>query len=264
MNKDCAIARDLMPSVIDGVASGESRAFVEAHVAACAECAQVYADMKSEIQAVETGKDTAAAISFQTAMAQLRKTMGWRRIKTAALAVLLTLALLIAGKGIQYYLYDYSNGRIMPMDAYQISVYQGSGGTAYGTTHFLKFYAANGPMIAVEDDGEILYIYWKTTIIQKELERIPYPNPQYGVHMILTADGNLSLDGSTVIREIRQGTEDHYVTVYRAGDDIPAVDPVVDTYFQNQETYFQHLTAPANEPSEPAGDPENGENAGQP
>ena len=38
MNKDCAMARDLMPLVIDNVASEESREFVENHMAGCDEC----------------------------------------------------------------------------------------------------------------------------------------------------------------------------------------------------------------------------------
>ena len=241
MNKDCAIARDLMPPVIDGVASGESRDFVQEHTAACEPCAQVYRDMQSEIQAVEdeTAEDT--AVSFKAAMAQLRKTMGWRRIKTALLTVILTFVLIIVGYCGHYYLFKYNNGRVMPMDAYTISVYQGSDGTAYGATHFLKDYAANGPMITSDDDCKTLYIWWNTTIVEKELTHVPHPNPQYGIHMTMTADGNLTLYGETVIQEIRQGTPDDYTVVYRAGDVIPPLDPSVDAYFQTQKSYFDQI-----------------------
>ena len=48
MNKDCAMARDLMPLVIDNVASEESREFVEKHLAGCGECSAVYEEMKKE------------------------------------------------------------------------------------------------------------------------------------------------------------------------------------------------------------------------
>ena len=46
MNKDCAMARDLMPLVIDEVSSGEIRDFVEKHMSGCEECGAVYAEMK--------------------------------------------------------------------------------------------------------------------------------------------------------------------------------------------------------------------------
>jgi len=247
MNKDCAIARDLMPAVIDGVASAESAAFVQAHTAACDACAQVYADMQNEIRTLESARGAAADGSFKAAMAQLKKTMGWKRIKTALLAVVLTVVLIVAGYGGYYYLCVYStytDTRMLPLDAYTVGVYQGTDGTAYGATTFLKSYRTNGPMILTEEDGgTILYIYWTAPVILIEQKQLVMPNPQYGVHMMMTEDGSLTLDGETVIREIRQGKPDDYIVVYRAGDAIPALDPVVDQYYQSQEACaFQELT----------------------
>ena len=236
MNKDCAIARDLMPSVIDGVASGESRAFVEEHAAACESCARVYVDMQSKIKAVETETATDTTVSFKTAMAQLRRTMGWRRLKSALLAVVVTFVLITAGYCGHYYLFKYSCGRILPMDAYEVRIYQGSDGTAYGATHFRKNYIVNGPMITVADNGKILYISWRTTIIERELTHMSLPNPQYGIHLKTTANGDLLL-GDAVIEEIRQGTPDDYITVYRAGDVIPPLDSVTDEYFLMEDPY---------------------------
>ncbi len=255
MTKDCAIARDLMPPVIDQIASDESRAFVEQHVAACEPCAQVYADMQSEIQTVTPGAAADSALSFKAAMGQLRKTMGWRRLKTTVLAVVLVFALLIGGYGGYYYLCVYSaytDVRALPLDVYKVSVYRGSNGVAYGATSFSKYYTTNGSMILREDDGDILYIYWTAPYILIERSRTPFPNPQYGIRMTITQDGNLTF-GDTVIQEIRQGKPDDYRVVYRAGDELEPMDPVVDEYLQKEQTYFNQYMEAQQENEETAG-----------
>ena len=43
----CAVAQDLMPLVIDGAASEQSRQAVAQHVAACSACSQIYREMQS-------------------------------------------------------------------------------------------------------------------------------------------------------------------------------------------------------------------------
>ena len=45
MNKECGIVRDLMPLVIDDVAGGESKEYVENHLAGCEECKKIYQEM---------------------------------------------------------------------------------------------------------------------------------------------------------------------------------------------------------------------------
>ena len=45
---DCNVVRDLMPLVIDRAASDESREFVEAHIAGCAECREGRAEGGAE------------------------------------------------------------------------------------------------------------------------------------------------------------------------------------------------------------------------
>jgi hypothetical protein len=241
MNEECSIARDLMPQVIDQVASPESRAFVERHTAGCEPCAQVYADMLGEPQPAQNGGSAAEALSFKAAVSSLRKTLGWKRLRTALLATALTLALVIAGYAGYTYLFESPYHRAMPMDAYEVNLYQGSDGTIYGATHFLKNYAGSGPDIEVTENGEIVYLFWYCAIIPVEKERLPQPNPQYGVRLSMTADGALTLGDGTAIREIRQGTPSDYVVVYRAGDAIPPLDPATDEYLRMEEAYFEQI-----------------------
>ena len=46
---DCNIVRDLMPLVLDRVASDESREAVETHIISCEECRRQYDAMKSNL-----------------------------------------------------------------------------------------------------------------------------------------------------------------------------------------------------------------------
>ena len=49
MNKECGMVRDLLPLVIDEVASERSREYVETHLSGCAECTAVFEEMKGKI-----------------------------------------------------------------------------------------------------------------------------------------------------------------------------------------------------------------------
>ena len=46
MKRKCNVARDLMPLVIDGVASEDSQQYVDEHIAECTECALTYGAMR--------------------------------------------------------------------------------------------------------------------------------------------------------------------------------------------------------------------------
>jgi hypothetical protein len=237
MTDNCDIARDLMPLVIDHVASEGSQAYVENHVAGCEPCAQVFTDMKKNIPELEEKPE----LSFKTAMSQVRQTIEWKRLKTALLAVLFTLITLLVGFGVYRFLFVYTGIRTLPMDTYNVTVYKDSDHTAYVATSFLKNYAVNGSMLDFEDNDEIMYVYWQCAIIPVETDHLYMPNPQYGITLTVMADGSLTFDGQTVIREIRQGTKDNYITVYQQGDEIAPIDPAVEKYFQSEEAIEEAL-----------------------
>jgi predicted anti-sigma-YlaC factor YlaD len=51
IHKDqCGIVRDLMPLVIDDVASEESKKLVEAHLPECPGCSSIMNDMRAEMK----------------------------------------------------------------------------------------------------------------------------------------------------------------------------------------------------------------------
>ena len=46
---DCNVIRDLMPLVLDRVASDESREMVETHIRSCEDCRKQYDEMKADM-----------------------------------------------------------------------------------------------------------------------------------------------------------------------------------------------------------------------
>lgn len=85
---DCKLVQDLMPLRIDEVCTEETKAFVDEHVAACPECAQIYGYMRATLPQQKNEKD-----SFKAAMAQFKKTMAWRRIRYIFLGILAAVVL---------------------------------------------------------------------------------------------------------------------------------------------------------------------------
>lgn len=88
---DCDIVRDLMPGYIDGVLSEAGSRVVREHLERCAECGQVYADMKGNVDNGSTPAEQAALDGFRKIH---RRT---RRFKMAAvMGELLAAAFMIA------------------------------------------------------------------------------------------------------------------------------------------------------------------------
>lgn len=169
--------------------------------------------------------------SFKAVMPQMHKTIVWKRFKAGLFAVLFVLI----GYGLYHLLYLNTYLGVMPLTAYKVTIYQGIDHAAYGATHFLKNYPATGPALDFEDNDEIMYMYWQCAIIPVEMDNLPQPNPQYGVFLRMMPDGSLSLDGTNVIKEIRQGTKNDFITVYRTGDEVMQIDPAVEKYIRRDD-----------------------------
>jgi len=76
MKNNCNVARDLMPLVIDGVASEESKQLVNEHLEACDECARAYADMHDELARqifLENEKQEMETVAKQVRVRRVRK-----------------------------------------------------------------------------------------------------------------------------------------------------------------------------------------------
>ena len=89
MTNNCNVARDLMPLVIDGVASEESQQYVDEHIAECTECALTYGAMRVELPRANQEKERA---EMEKAARKLRR----KRIFRVVLAAVLSIAIFLA------------------------------------------------------------------------------------------------------------------------------------------------------------------------
>ena len=89
MKNECNVARDLMPLVIDGVASEESQRYVDDHIAECTECAVTYGSMKVELPRINAEKERA---EMEKAAKKLRR----RRIRRGIAGALAGIAIFMA------------------------------------------------------------------------------------------------------------------------------------------------------------------------
>ena len=68
MKTKCNVAKDLMPLVIDGVASEESQQYVDEHIAECHECKLICGEMHAALPQVTAEKENAALEKAAKAM----------------------------------------------------------------------------------------------------------------------------------------------------------------------------------------------------
>ena len=124
MKNNCNVARDLMPLVIDDVASEESKQYVNEHVAECTECAIAYGEMRVELPRISAEKE-------RTAIEQAAKRMRNKRILRGLLGVLLAIAIFIGGSFVwKEYEYRLTQdcSRTMSLDEYSARLVQTKAG----------------------------------------------------------------------------------------------------------------------------------------
>ena len=108
MKGECNVARDLMPLCIDGAASKESEAYVEAHVSECEACRAYYDGMRARLPESVRRQAEAEGEAFARTAARMRR----RRVLKRALAAALALALLIGGIAVGRFVYENASRRV--------------------------------------------------------------------------------------------------------------------------------------------------------
>lgn len=223
---DCNVIRDLMPLVLDRVASDESRGLVEEHMETCEECRKEYekmkADMPQETLAEYEEEQRTIVEALKTTRANQRKRKRRKLILVFAVAFV---AVMAAG-----FLMTWLDQGDWPVDTnrYTLSLSQLADGRIV-VTEDLQFHANSyGTTYSVqEEDGkEIAYICYTAS-------------PLHYVR-----DGRVIGKSGEIYREknlpdeIRTGRPDHYATVWKKGDPIPAASEEMEAYFAMQEQMY--------------------------
>lgn len=106
MKRECNIVRDLLPLYIENMASEETKEFVEAHLTNCPECNELYLTM------TEKGEEEIADEEAKKKILPLRlvkRKLLRKKIVVSAIAVMLSLAILIGAGTYVYNFVDRQN-----------------------------------------------------------------------------------------------------------------------------------------------------------
>ena len=218
---DCNVIRDLMPLVLDRVASDESRGLVEEHMETCEECRKEYekmkADMPQETLAEYEEEQRTIVEALKTTRATQRKRKRRKLILVFAVAFV---AVMAAG-----FLMTWLDQGYWPVnnEKYTMSLSRLKNGEIVVTMD-LKF---NSSFIGsttrnVEEDGKnILY----ESVYVPPLRYI-YNGENHGKSCwSVWKDSDLP-------DEIRQGQPGNYVTVWKKGDPIPDASEEMEKYVE--------------------------------
>ena len=223
---DCNVIRDLMPLVLDRVASDESRGLVEEHMETCEECRKEYekmkADMPQETLAEYEEEQRTIVEALKTTRATQRKR---KRRRLILVFVVAFVAVMAAG-----FLMTWLDQGDWPVDLnrYTLSLSQLADGRII-VTEDLQFHANSyGRTYGVlEEEGkEIAYIC---------IEASPLHYVRDG--KVIGKSGDFYWDDN-LPDEIRTGRPDKYVTVWKKGDPIPAASDEMEAYFAMEEQIY--------------------------
>ena len=163
MKKDCEVVRDLMPLVLDDVASDGSKHMVSAHVQTCAECAAYMNQLKADLPAGQKGAvDSRAA--FDAAAQTLRKQKRRRTLRNVLLGALIVCILGLAN----LYCFDWlmNETRPIPTSEYGIQLSKLADGRLVASFDYHEsmtpLYVKRQQVTETATDGsraEILYLY---------------------------------------------------------------------------------------------------------
>jgi len=238
MNRECNIARDLMPLCADSVANDDSREWMMAHINTCEDCAKVFADMQSKLPEPPPVEED---VSFSAAMRQLRKTVAWKwfNVLLGAFAALAIVVLIIIGYNWLFVRYT----RPMSLNDYGLALFRTSSGKGLATVNYVSGFDG-GLSMSFDDETHIMYIWMDSPIICTTSEAL-IKEPRYTSHVGFTWKNSIAVQSYgimsgnevvTPIAEIRKGTKADYYVLYRAGDNIPLCSEPLEEYLnlQNQ------------------------------
>ena len=228
---ECNVIRDLMPLVLDRVASDESRALVEEHMNSCEECRKQYEEMKAELPEETRAEYEAEQRDIVRTLKQMKRQKKIQQILRVVLPVVISLVVLIGGMMLYGWLWKWNT---VPLEnnMYTLSLAQLKDGTVNVIAERFDTISSTSVLEErMEGDQRIIYEYFQVPLIhstEKKLED--------------RRKGNVSsYENVEQVDEIRQGGPDNYVTLWKKGDPIPAASEEMEAFYAFEKASEREL-----------------------
>lgn len=233
---ECNVVRDLMPLMLDRVASEDSREIVETHIASCEECRKQYDAMKADLPEKTRTEFEEEQKQFTDALKAVKKKKLRRRIRLIALAALACMAAVLIG----LFAYDALFWKMtVPVDNqyYSLSMCVTRNGQYVITADAsrLDFNTMTASEDTFVDGRDIVYIRFMAAPIHTPASA-GIGTEKWDI-MIMQNDGEEQVD------EIRQGTPGNYITIWKKGDPVPAASEEMERYYALEKAYEQWFDA---------------------
>lgn len=228
---DCNIIRDLMPLVLDRVASDESREAVEDHIGTCGECRKQYEEMKADMPAETRAEYEEEQRTIVEALRKVKRQQKKRRIIRIALPVMLSLAVLIGGMFLYAYLCVWDDVTV-DNNLYTLHIAQLKDGTIDVTVEEPDMITGSRGGVCSEEyaDGKdnICYICLTTTRVNN-IQTVPGAIYRYSIMSFDNSDDSVT--------EIRQGKPDNYVVIWKKGNPLPAASEEMEAWYEMEREF---------------------------
>ena len=244
MKSKCNVAKDLMPLVIDGVASEDSQQYVDEHIAECTECALTYGAMKVELPRANQEKERA---EMEKAAKALKKKRRKRVLWTALISVVMYIVVFVGGDWL-YHTLTLSTQYPMDKDEFTVQLYKQSDGAGLIVFDMVQDDAVCG--VSMGYGNGILNLYMNEPVLQLGDERYEKMYGGYRTNKLGFIDDrgwmNIaewqwlggSVDGresyiernQEPIKEIWINYTNEQELIYKHGDEVPTCSPEMETY----------------------------------
>ena len=240
MTNNCNVARDLMPLVIDGVASEESQKVVVDHVWKCEKCAAIYKDMQAEMQ---PGKLDESDYLDAAARKLRRKQKNRKRILIAVTCVV-TVILVLAGM----WGYDYATNRsIFPValdeyDAYLTRMRNGEVLLNIDMKDELLVCGLSGYSTTGTNGGYVWNVEVNTTLIREYFDEpsLALRVNRTGWNWVDGAMYHISPDKGAPIEAYIMFDGENERILYQVSDDIPLCSEELEAYYAAWDAYHDY------------------------
>lgn len=234
MKSDCNIVLDLLPLYIDGAVSNESCDLVEEHLEACPTCAAICEDMRSSMSASQIVQEEAADMDQAAhTLRKKRRRRVWRNV-LIGLAVGVVLALV----GLRIWTWLTERSTPMSLDQYRVTLSL----RADGESVVASVKALGDPMVgytAFGDDRDgktVLYLHGYHPMV------VSRPAEEKEKHALCNHElclENGLIDGC--YEEVRKGTPEEYVTIWKAGEDITPASAMMERYYEIDDELYSAI-----------------------